>query len=171
MKRIAALAAALLLTGCGGQYGFLGGHHSGEYRGPPRGMHGDPSGTTAGIAQMLRYDANKDGMVTRAEMDGALKADFAALDKDHNGRLEGEEVREENDRRYKESGTQTSPLLDWNQDGGVDFNEFAGGLRSLFDQLDEDHDDVLSGKELKPPRGPKLEEERQPTPVPRSNQR
>lgn len=130
-------------------------------------MHGDPSGTTAGITQMRRFDANKDGTVTRAELDGALKADFAALDKNHDGKLDGDEVRAENDRRYAESGTQYSPLLDWNQDGVIGFGEFANAPRSLFEQLDEDHDGVLSPSELKPPRGPTLEDKPQPKPMPR----
>ena len=170
MKRIAFLfVGTFLLANCG--YSVFGGGDSGPYSGPPRGMHGDPSGTAAGITQMRRFDANKDGMVTRAELDGALKTDFAALDKNHDGKLDGEEVRAENDRRYGESGTQYSPLLDWNQDGVIGFGEFANAPRSLFEQLDEDHDSVLSPSELKPPRGPKLEDERRPTPVPRSNVR
>ena len=167
LNQIAALAlvASFGLANCG--LGAFGGDPERPYRGPPRGMHGDPSGTTAGIKQLQGYDANKDSVLTRAELETQLRKDFAAIDKDRIGRLEGEEVRDENDRRYKESGTQYSPLLDWNQDGAIDFNEFAGGLRSLFDQLDDDHDGVLAGKELKPPRGPQLEEERKPTPVPR----
>lgn len=170
MKRIAVFAAALMLAGCGSM-GWMGGHHDGEYRGRPRGMHGDPSGTAAGLKQLQSYDANKDGMLTRAELDAQLRKDFAAADRNHDGHLDAGEAQDENDRRYKESGTQYSPVLDWNQDGVIDFNEFAGGLRSLFDQLDDDHDGVLAGKELKPPRGPQLEEERKPAPAPRGNLR
>lgn len=163
---VAAISLTLTLAACGGSYAW-----DGTYRGPPRGMRGDPSGTVAGIKQLQGYDANKDGMLTRAELDAQLRKDFAAADHDHNGTLDAREAQDENDRRYKESGTQYSPVLDWNQDGVIDFNEFAGGTRSLFDQLDDDHDGVLSGNEFKPPRGPQLEEERKPTPLPRSNMR
>ena len=165
-----AAAAAVLLAGCGGHGGwFGGGDNDFRGRGGPRGMHGDPSGTAAGIKQLLRYDANKDGTLTRAEMEAGLKADFAALDADHSGALTADEARTENDRRYKEDGTQYSPLLDWNQDGVIDFNEFANTARSLFDQLDRDHDGELSPSELKTPHGPTLEEQKKPAQGQRGN--
>jgi hypothetical protein len=164
MKRIAILATAatvLLLADCGGDH-YWSGSSASEHRGGPRGMRGDPSGTAAGIKQMLRYDANKDGIVARAEMEAGLKTEFTALDKNHDGKLESDEVRAENDRRYAEFGTQYSPLLDWNQDALIDYGEYANASRSLFDQLDSDHDGVLSGSELKAPHGPTLEEEKKP---------
>ena len=168
MKPIAALAAVslvLFLTGCSSDDDWGNEHHPFGARGP-RGMHGDPSGTAAGIKQLQSYDANKDGTLTRAEMETQLKKDFALIDKDHNGKLDAGETHAENDRRYAESGTQYSPLLDWNQDGVIDYGEFAGGMRSLFDQLDDDRDGVLSPSELKPPHGPTLEEKPQPKPMP-----
>jgi hypothetical protein len=127
-----------------------------------RAVRGDPSGIAAGIKQMQSYDANKDESVTRAEMETQLKKDFRAADGNANGTLDAEEVRAENARRYSASGTQYSPLLDWNQDGLVDYSEFAGATRSLFDQLDRDGDGVLSGSELRPPRGPVLEKPSKP---------
>ncbi len=174
MKRIAILAAAaaaLLLAGCGGSSGgWFGGDSGSENRGHgQRGMHADPTGTAAGIKQLLRYDANKDGTLMRAEMDAGLKAEFAALDADHSGKLTPDEVRAENERRYKAEGTQYSPLLDWNQDGFIDFGEFASTMRSLFDQLDRDHDGELSGSEIKPPHGPTLEEQKKPAQGQRGN--
>ncbi len=40
------------------------------------------------------------------------------------------------------------PLVDWNQDGYVDFAEFAGTARSLFVELDRDGDGRLTPKEM-----------------------
>jgi Ca2+-binding EF-hand superfamily protein len=166
MKRnvvlLAMAAAAVLLAGCGGRGGWFGGGDDFRDRDGPRGMRGDPTGTAAGIKQLLRYDANKDGTLTRAEMEAGLKADFDALDKNHDGKLDSDETRAENDRRYLEGGTRYTPLIDWNQDGFIDFGEFANATRSLFDQLDRDHDGELSSSELKPPHGPTLEERKKP---------
>jgi Ca2+-binding EF-hand superfamily protein len=150
-----ALGIALLLASCGGGNPFSFGHHGNAAR-------GDAAGYAAGIKQLQSYDANKDGNVTRAEMEAGLRASFNALDTDHSGRLTPDEVRDENERRFKEDGPQYSPLIDWNQDGFIDFNEYASTMRSLFDQLDTNHDNVLTPDEMKPPPGPKLQEQKQP---------
>jgi len=121
-------------------------------------MNGDPSGRAAGIRRLLSYDANKDGTITRAEMEAGLRADFAKLDTDHSGTLTADEVRAENARRYQADGPQYSPILDWNQDGVIEFGEFASTTRSLFEELDANQDGELSPSELKPPHGPTLEE-------------
>lgn len=100
-------------------------------------------------AMLLAYDANHDGSVTRAEMEAGLRADFAKADKDHNGTLDLEEVRAVNEARWKADASTASPLVDWNHDGVVDFTEFAGTARSLFDELDRDGNGVLSPQELR----------------------
>ncbi len=166
MKRCLLLFATttllLVAAGCSGSSGWFSGDSSSHGRNAARGMSEDPTGTTAGIKQLLRYDANKDGSVTRAEMEAGLKADFDALDVRHQGKLDADEVRAENERRFKEDGPQYSPLIDWNQDGYVDFNEFASTLRSLFDELDKNHDGVLTPDELKARHGPILEQQKKP---------
>ncbi|HEY1710618.1 MAG TPA: hypothetical protein VGG10_20285 [Rhizomicrobium sp.] len=103
--------------------------------------------------EMLKYDANKDGSVTRAELDAGLRAEFAAADTNHDGVLDPDEVRAVNAARLQAEGTAASPLIDWNQDGHVDFEEFAAGPRTLFSQLDRNGDGVLSPDELHPNRG------------------
>ncbi len=99
---------------------------------------------------LLKYDANHDGTVTKAELEAGLKADFAAYDTDHNGCLNAEEVRAINEQRLNDQGSTATPLIDWNQDGCVDFNEFAGTARSLFIQLDRNEDGKLDPKEINP---------------------
>src|SRR5262249_1041227 len=149
-----------LLLGCGSGSSFM--HRDPDRNTGPRGMRADPSGTAAAIKQLLRYDADKDGQVTRAEMEAGLRPDFAALDKNPDGKLNRDEVHEEKARCYKEDWPEYSPLLDWNQDGYIDFKEFASTLRSIFDQLDKNHDNVLDETELKMPHGPTLEEHHRP---------
>ena len=101
------------------------------------------------VELLSRYDTNHDGTITRAEMEAGLKADFAAVDTNHDGRLDPDETRAANEQRWSEGLSTTSTLVDWNQDGFVDFNEFAGTARSLFAEIDRDGNGELSPKELK----------------------
>ncbi len=135
-----AVLSLILLAGCGGRgpgpEGGPGGRHEDEWHAP--------------VQILLRFDANHDGSLTRAEMEAGLKADFAADDTNHDGVLELDEVRAVNDKRWSEDASAASPLVDWNHDGVVDFDEFAATARSLFDQMDADGNGVLSPNELKP---------------------
>jgi Ca2+-binding EF-hand superfamily protein len=100
------------------------------------------------IELLQRYDTDHDGRLSRAELEAGLKADFAAADTNHDGRLDEDETRAVNEQRWSEGQSTTSTLVDWNHDGFVDFNEFAGTARSLFEELDKDGDGVLSQKEM-----------------------
>ena len=100
------------------------------------------------IDMLKRYDADHDGTLTRAELEAGIKADFAAADANHDGKLDEDETRAVNEQRWSEGQSTTSTLVDWNHDGVVDFNEFAGTARSLFEELDKDGDGRLSPKEM-----------------------
>ena len=104
------------------------------------------------IRLMLSFDANKDGLVTRDEVEAGLRAQFEAADTDHHGSLNLSEIQAENARRWQASGTGSSPLIDWNQDGAVSFAEFSGTAHSVFTQLDRDKGGTLAGVELEAPR-------------------
>jgi Ca2+-binding EF-hand superfamily protein len=101
-------------------------------------------------AEMLDKYADKKGVVTRAAMEAGLRADFAAVDKNHNGCLGEEEVRTINEARWKQDASTASPLIDFKHKGCIDFDEYAATPRSLFDQLDRDGDGKLTPKELHP---------------------
>ncbi len=136
-KGVLAILSLVLLAGCGGREPRPdGGRHEDEWHAP--------------VQILLRFDANHDGSVTRAEMEAGLRADFAAADTNHDGVLELDEVRAVNDKRWSEDASATSPLVDWNHDDKVDFNEYAATARSLFAQMDVGGKGVLSAKELKP---------------------
>jgi EF hand domain-containing protein len=110
------------------------------------------------IRLMLSYDENSDGTVTRDELEAGLRRQFAACDLNHDGRIDIREMQAENDRRFKAFGTAASPLIDWNQNGQIDFDEFATTARSVYAELDVDHDGKLDKNELRLPtlrgRGP-----------------
>lgn len=104
------------------------------------------------IRLMLTFDVNKDGAVSREEVEAGLKRQFEGADTDHNGSLNIREVQAENGRRWQAAGTASSPLIDWNQDGVVSLAEFGGTANSVFAQLDRDRGGVLAGTELEAPR-------------------
>jgi Ca2+-binding EF-hand superfamily protein len=116
-----------------------------------------PSEQEQDIRFMLSLDGNSDGTVTREEMEAALHRQFDACDTNHDGKIDLTEMQAENDRRYRAAGTAASPLIDWNQNGQIDFDEFATTARSMFAELDKDKDGKLSPDELRlarPGRGP-----------------
>ena len=97
---------------------------------------------------ILKYDANHDGTLTRAELIAGLKAEFAAHDTHHNGCLDAEQALAINQQRVDQDQSVATPVMDWNQDGCIDYTEFSAAPYSLFDQLDLDHDGKLTPKEL-----------------------
>ena len=99
-------------------------------------------------AMLLKYDTNHDGTVTRAELIAGLKAEFAAHDTHHNGCLDAEQAAEINQARVDADQSTATPVMDWNQDGCIDYTEFSAVPYSLFDQLDANHDGKIDPKEL-----------------------
>jgi hypothetical protein len=104
------------------------------------------------IFLLLRYDANNDRQITRDEVTAGVKKDYAAADTNHDGKLSPDEVQAENQRRWTQEGPQSSPLMDWNMDGNVSEDEFAGAVRSLFTTVDRDKDNIVTVEELRAPR-------------------
>jgi len=98
---------------------------------------------------LLKYDVNHDGTVTRNELIAGLKADFATHDTHHNGCLDAEQAAQINQARVEADQSTATPVMDWNQDGCIDYTEFSAAPYSLFDQLDADHDGKLTPKELR----------------------
>ena len=101
-------------------------------------------------ASLLRYDANDDGILTRAELLAGLRTEFGGYDADHNNCLSTDEVRAINQGRVQQDASRAIPLVDWNQDGCVDLREFSAANLSLFDSLDGDGNGQLTAAELVP---------------------
>lgn len=103
----------------------------------------------SGAMLVARYDTNNDGTVTRRELEAGLRQDFWQADTNHDGRLDPDEVRAANMRRIKQDQSTAIPLIDWNNDGYVDFNEFASGVRSQFELLDLNGDGQVTIDEFR----------------------
>jgi hypothetical protein len=135
--------SALLLAACGGRQQPPPWMRPAE---KPRdeNYHGGSS------AMLLKYDANHDGTLTRSELIAGLRAEFAAHDTHHNACLDAEQAGEINQARVDADQSTATPLMDWNQDGCIDYTEFSAVPYSLFDQLDRNHDGKLTPQELGP---------------------
>jgi len=104
---------------------------------------------------LLRYDSNNDGVVTRRELEAGLRQDFWQADTKRKGCLDDDELRAYNLRRIGIDKSTAIPLIDWKQNGCIDFDEFAAPMRSLFDEFDVNGDDKVTLEEMhlrvKPP--------------------
>jgi len=103
----------------------------------------------SGRMLIANYDVDGDGTVAREELEAGLRQYFRQADTNHDGRLDPDEVAAENLRRIKRDGSAAIPLIDWNHDGFVDFNEFASGVRSQFEQMDIDGDGKVTIDEFR----------------------
>ena len=88
-----------------------------------------------------------DGSLTRAELEAGLKAEFKKWDKDGNGVLSPAEVEPLND-YLRSLNVGAAPVIDWNADGKVDFQEFASGWRTMFDLCDINSDGTVTKVEM-----------------------
>jgi len=136
------LPALLLVAACGGRPNNVPPWMRPTEKPRDENYHG------GNAALLLKYDTNHDGTVTRAELIAGLKAEFAAHDTHHNGCLDAEQAEAINQARVDADQSTATPVMDWNQDGCIDYTEFSAAPYSLFDQLDGDHDGKLTPKEL-----------------------
>lgn len=100
------------------------------------------------VGMLLPY-VGPDGSLTRAQMEAGLRRDFAKADTNHDGCLDANEVRAVNELRWQEDASTASPLIDFQQNGCIDYDEFAATPRSVFDLLDRKGDGKLTPDELK----------------------
>lgn len=95
---------------------------------------------------LVRFDANGDGAVLRAELEQGLTADFKKEDVNGDEALDVVETRVLNDRIRAEKTS--SPVFDWNADGRLVYSEFASQWRTLFQRSDVNGDGTVDDEEL-----------------------
>jgi hypothetical protein len=103
---------------------------------------------------LLRYDSDQNGIVSRAEMDAGVNADYEMADLDGSDCISGQEIRAENERRLNRDGGVASPIADWNLDGCVNMNEFGSSIRNYFSFVERSGDGQVTAVELRGPSMP-----------------
>jgi hypothetical protein len=130
----------------------------------------------ASDAQLLKYDSDRDGRVTRQEVDTALTVEFRAVDTNGDGRLDAAEIQRHIDARRTERSAKieawrakaksmgldpSRPPVDlterdnvdslrygdWNMDGVITIDEFGGRTRAQFMRADRNGDGMISPEE------------------------
>ena len=107
---------------------------------------------------VLEWDANSDGVVTRAEAESAAvehtRKRFEALDADKDGSLTKQEIDAARERRHeamREHAEERFKAADSDGDGRLSKAEAEKGMPMLarrFDELDGDKDGALTSEEL-----------------------
>lgn len=153
------------------------------------GMGGKHKGARGGgsNAMLIKYDTNKDGQITRAEVDAAIEAEFKSADINADGKLDPAELQKYNDARKAErkarydawkaknpdadskerpqgdrgrAGFDPMKNMDWNQDGYVTPDEFGGRIRAQVMRADKDGDGNIAVTDLKRHRGKEGDEKK-----------
>jgi Ca2+-binding EF-hand superfamily protein len=112
-------------------------------------------------AQFHKMDANKDGAVTRAEVESFERnilvlqtqsrdrALFARLDTDRSGQLSWAEFARASSSPPTPGAAPTLKRFDLNRDGSISIVEYRTGTLSNFDRMDTDKDGLVSLAEMR----------------------
>jgi hypothetical protein len=168
------LGAGVVLIAAGAvAVAFASDWGDGHRKGGKRGHHGARGQAT----HLIQYDANKDGSITRAEVDAGLEAQFKGADTNADGKLDALEFQKYNDARKAErkaridawrakrdaegrdvkerpphdrSARNFDPMknMDWNRDGFISPDEFASRTRAQIMRADRDGDGTIAVAEL-----------------------
>ncbi len=110
-------------------------------------------------AEYRKIDGNKDGVVTRLEVEAQqqrlatatatqrARQAFARMDADRNGQLSADEFVRANVARVKADATGVMNRLDANRDQKITLVEYRTLTLGNFDRLDSDKDGVISSAE------------------------
>ena len=142
--------------------------------GPAKRAAGTRTPGTSSTMQLLRFDEDKDGRITRAEIDAGITAQFGKVDTNADGKLDAAEVQRFNDARKADQRARyeawraahpdatsrppadrardsidTLRTADWNLDGVITPDEFGGKTRTQAMRADRNGDGTIEPEELK----------------------
>ena len=172
---IGAVAGTLVVAAGALALGYTTVLDTGSAKSTRSGGQGGPSADT----RLMQYDVDKDGRLTRLEMDSALSSEFGAVDTNGDGRLDAAEIQRHSDARRVERNARYEAwrikaqaqgldpkrppfdrsdrdnvdslrYADWNLDGAITPDEFGGRARSQFMRADRNADGSITPEDLKP---------------------
>lgn len=109
----------------------------------------------------LEYDTDKDGQLSRAEVETGFAARFAAADANSDGKIELAEFKTAADelrakfpahpfrRDPSEMYGRVVTALDWNRDGGLQIDEVRGVIQAAAGFADRNADGFIAKDEMK----------------------
>jgi Ca2+-binding EF-hand superfamily protein len=114
-------------------------------------MHGKGEHGPRGEMRFEQLDADKDGKLSRAELEAGPAARFASTDANKDGKISAEEISAEGKNRAEKRFGKMLERFDADKDGALSFEEMKGGERhaKMFDKLDADEDGFLSKDEMR----------------------
>jgi hypothetical protein len=145
--------------------------------GAHKGKHGHHGRGHSHSLSLIQYDADKDGRITRAEIDAGIEARFKVADTNGDGKLDAAEFQKYNDTRKAErkaqreawrakaqgegreakgrpphergrAGLDPMKHMDWNLDGVITPDEFGGKTRAQAMRADRDGDGTVMVADL-----------------------
>jgi hypothetical protein len=122
-------------------------------------------GSSADCERLAPFVANADGSLSKADLENGLKTEFKGWDKNADGQLSQAEAVPLND-HLRSLNVGASPVMDWNGDGHISYEEFASGWRTMFDLCGGEDSGVVTKADMTrspnvtPPR--KTDEEKRP---------
>lgn len=135
--------AAMSLQACamfGGGDDEHGRRHHQRYAGGGGNMNAD-------CARLAPYVVNNDGSLSRSDLDTGLQAEFKKWDANGDGQLTTSESGPLND-HLRAMNVNASPVMDWNGDGRIAYDEFASGWRTMFDLCASKGGDIVTKADL-----------------------
>lgn len=129
-------------------------------------------------SRLMKYDTNRDGRITRPEVDGALAEEFRSVDTNSDGRLDAAEIQRHAEVRRAERTARLEAWRakaraegldprkppfdtserdnvdslrygDWNLDGAITAEEFGGRTRAQFMRTDRNADGLITSDEMR----------------------
>lgn len=119
-----------------------GGKHHGRHHGKRWGKK------FSKMSALKNADTNKDGTITKAELEAAQKVKFEKFDKDKNGEVTKEEVLARIARHLEKRAERITRRFDTNKDGKVTVEEFQARADRQLYMLDLNDDGQINKDEM-----------------------